>query len=66
MQALDAKTQYRNSFHCSARIFSEEGFLTYWKGIGPRSARTVVSLLKFFRFSFSVDFFSSKLELKNF
>lgn len=49
MQSLDAKTQYRNSFHCSARIFSEEDFLTYWKGIGPRSARTVVSLPLFLR-----------------
>lgn len=25
MQSLEAKIQYRNSFHCAARIFAEEG-----------------------------------------
>lgn len=42
MQSLEAKTEYRNSFHCGARIFSEEGILKFWKGATPRLARLVV------------------------
>mgnify|MGYP001559993915 FL=1 len=42
MQSLEAKTQYRNSFHCAARIFSEEGVFKFWRGATPRLARLVV------------------------
>lgn len=44
MQALDARTQYRNSFHCAYRIFTEEGVLRFWTGTTPRLARLVVRL----------------------
>ncbi|GAA5863369.1 hypothetical protein JCM8547_006961 [Rhodosporidiobolus lusitaniae] len=43
MQSLDARTQYRNSFHCAARIFSEEGVFRFWRGATPRLARLVLS-----------------------
>lgn len=43
MQSLEAKTQYRNSFHCAARIFSEEGVFKFWRGATPRLARLVLS-----------------------
>ncbi|EIN05788.1 mitochondrial tricarboxylate transporter [Punctularia strigosozonata HHB-11173 SS5] len=43
MQALDARTQYRNSFHCGYRIFTEEGILRFWTGTTPRLARLVMS-----------------------
>lgn len=43
MQGLDATAQYRNSFHCSARIAAEEGMLAFWRGSTPRLARLVLS-----------------------
>ncbi|GAA5914589.1 Ctp1p [Sporobolomyces salmoneus] len=43
MQSLEARTQYRNSFHCAARIFSEEGVFRFWRGATPRLARLVLS-----------------------
>ncbi|KAM0747866.1 mitochondrial carrier [Meredithblackwellia eburnea MCA 4105] len=43
MQSLTAKEQYRNSFHCSARIFSEESLFTFWRGTTPRLARFMIS-----------------------
>lgn len=43
MQSLEARTQYRNSFHCAARILSEEGVLRFWRGATPRLARLVLS-----------------------
>ncbi|KAI9463507.1 mitochondrial tricarboxylate transporter [Russula earlei] len=43
MQSLDARTQYRNSFHCAYRIFTEEGILRFWTGTTPRLARLVMS-----------------------
>lgn len=43
MQTLEARTQYRNSFHCAYRIFTEEGILRFWTGTTPRLARLVVS-----------------------
>ncbi|GAA5978616.1 hypothetical protein JCM11641_002790 [Rhodosporidiobolus odoratus] len=43
MQSLSAQTQYRNSFHCAARIFSEEGVFRFWRGATPRLARLVLS-----------------------
>ena len=42
MQSLDARAQYRNSFHCAYRIFTEEGILRFWTGTTPRLARLVV------------------------
>jgi solute carrier family 25 citrate transporter 1 len=50
MQSLEARAQYRNSFHCAYRIFTEEGILRFWTGTTPRLARLVVSLLEFYRF----------------
>ncbi|GAA5993648.1 hypothetical protein JCM5350_003045 [Sporobolomyces pararoseus] len=43
MQSLEARTSYRNSFHCAARIFSEEGVFRFWRGATPRLARLVLS-----------------------
>mgnify|MGYP002477610004 CR=1 FL=1 len=43
MQSLEARTQYRNAFHCAARIFAEEGVLRFWRGATPRLARLVLS-----------------------
>jgi len=42
MQSLEARAQYRNSFHCVYRIFTEEGILRFWTGTTPRLARLVV------------------------
>jgi len=42
MQSLQARQQYRNSFHCAYRIFTEEGILRFWAGTTPRLARLVV------------------------
>ena len=42
MQSLEARTQYRNSFHCAYRIFTEEGIRRFWTGTTPRLARLVV------------------------
>jgi len=43
MQSLEARAQYRNSFHCAYRIFTEEGVLRFWTGTTPRLARLVLS-----------------------
>ncbi|KJA22649.1 hypothetical protein HYPSUDRAFT_1084048 [Hypholoma sublateritium FD-334 SS-4] len=43
MQALDARVQYRNSFHCAYRIFTEEGIRRFWTGTTPRLTRLVLS-----------------------
>jgi len=43
MQTLEARAQYRNSFHCAHRIFTEEGLLRFWTGTTPRLARLVMS-----------------------
>ncbi|CAA7262692.1 unnamed protein product [Cyclocybe aegerita] len=43
MQSLEARSQYRNSFHCAYRIFTEEGILRFWTGTTPRLARLVMS-----------------------
>ncbi|KAJ3507623.1 hypothetical protein NLJ89_g6198 [Agrocybe chaxingu] len=43
MQSLEARSQYRNSFHCVYRIFTEEGVLRFWTGTTPRLARLVMS-----------------------
>jgi len=43
MQSLDARKQYRNSFHCAYRIFNEQGILRFWTGTTPRLVRLVLS-----------------------
>jgi len=43
MQTLQARTQYRNSFHCAYRIFTEEGITRFWTGTTPRLTRLVLS-----------------------
>jgi len=43
MQSLEARSQYRNSFHCAYRIFTEEGVLRFWTGTTPRLIRLVLS-----------------------
>jgi solute carrier family 25 citrate transporter 1 len=45
MQSLEARAQYRNSFHCAYRIFTEEGVRRFWTGTTPRLARLVVRFL---------------------
>jgi solute carrier family 25 citrate transporter 1 len=43
MQSIEAKKEYRNSFACAARIFREEGVLTFWSGALPRLGRLILS-----------------------
>jgi solute carrier family 25 (mitochondrial citrate transporter), member 1 len=43
MQSLESRKEYRNSFVCAARIFKEEGILTFWSGAVPRLARLILS-----------------------
>ena len=50
MQSLDAHSQYRNSFHCAYRTFTEEGILRFWTGTTPRLGRLMV------RLSFALSF----------
>ena len=43
MQSIDARKEYKNSFVCAAKIFKQEGVLTFWSGAVPRLARLVLS-----------------------
>ncbi|EAW09141.1 putative mitochondrial tricarboxylate transporter (Ctp) [Aspergillus clavatus NRRL 1] len=43
MQSLEASKNYKNSFVCAARIFKDEGILTFWSGAVPRLARLILS-----------------------
>ena len=43
MQSIEARHEYRSSFHCAARIFKEEGLLTFWSGALPRLGRLIFS-----------------------
>jgi solute carrier family 25 citrate transporter 1 len=43
MQSMEARKEYRNSFACAARIFKDEGILTFWSGALPRLARLMLS-----------------------
>ncbi|KAI9797857.1 MAG: hypothetical protein M1833_005057 [Piccolia ochrophora] len=43
MQSIEARKEYRNSFVCAARIFRDEGVLTFWSGALPRLARLTMS-----------------------
>ncbi|KIW00862.1 uncharacterized protein PV09_07619 [Verruconis gallopava] len=43
MQSLEARKEYKNSFDCAAKIFRNEGLLTFWAGAVPRLGRLVFS-----------------------
>ncbi|KAI9834237.1 MAG: hypothetical protein M1819_003075 [Sarea resinae] len=43
MQSIEARKEYKNSFVCAARIFRDEGVLTFWSGALPRLARLILS-----------------------
>lgn len=43
MQSIEAKRDYKNSFACAAKIFRDEGLLTFWSGAVPRLARLILS-----------------------
>ena len=43
MQSIEAKSEYKNSFNCAARVVREEGFLTLWSGAVPRLGRLILS-----------------------
>lgn len=43
MQSLEAKKDYKNSFHCAASIYKNEGILTFWSGAVPRLGRLILS-----------------------
>ncbi|MCJ1285736.1 hypothetical protein MMC26_005077 [Xylographa opegraphella] len=43
MQSIEARKEYKNSFVCAAKIFKDEGILTFWSGAVPRLARLILS-----------------------
>ncbi|KAH8819637.1 mitochondrial tricarboxylate transporter-like protein [Xylogone sp. PMI_703] len=43
MQSIEARQLYKNSFHCAALIYKNEGILTFWSGALPRLARLIMS-----------------------
>ncbi|KAL7272731.1 hypothetical protein RUND412_004447 [Rhizina undulata] len=43
MQSIEARHEYRNSFHCAYRIVTEEGMLALWSGALPRLTRLMIS-----------------------
>lgn len=43
MQSIEARQNYKNSFECAARIFKDEGILTFWSGAVPRLVRLILS-----------------------
>jgi solute carrier family 25 citrate transporter 1 len=43
MQSIEASSQYKNSFDCVAKIFKNEGLLTFWSGAVPRLGRLILS-----------------------
>jgi solute carrier family 25 citrate transporter 1 len=43
MQSIEARTEYRNSLNCVARIYREEGLLAFWSGAVPRLGRLMLS-----------------------
>jgi len=43
MQSLEAKTAYRNTFHCAYRILTEDGVLRFWAGTTPRLVRLILA-----------------------
>ncbi|KAL5332682.1 mitochondrial carrier domain-containing protein [Aspergillus crustosus] len=60
MQSLEASRNYKNSFVCAARIFKDEGVLTFWSGAVPRLARLIMSGgIVFTMYEKSMDIFDS-------
>jgi len=43
MQSIEARTLYKNSFHCASLIAKNEGLLTFWSGALPRLVRLMLS-----------------------
>jgi solute carrier family 25 (mitochondrial citrate transporter), member 1 len=43
MQSIEARKEYKNMFDCAAKIFKQEGVLTFWSGAVPRLARLILS-----------------------
>lgn len=43
MQSIEARSAYKNSFDCVAKIFKNEGILTFWSGALPRLGRLILS-----------------------
>ncbi|KAL2058452.1 hypothetical protein ABVK25_001180 [Lepraria finkii] len=43
MQSIEARKEYKNSFVCAAKIFKQEGVMTFWSGAVPRLARLILS-----------------------
>jgi len=43
MQSLDARANYRNSFHCAYRTFTEDGITRFWAGTTPRLVRLILA-----------------------
>lgn len=43
MQSIEARSLYKNSLDCAARIFKEEGLLAFWAGAVPRLGRLILS-----------------------
>ena len=43
MQSIEARAAYKNSFDCVAKIFKNEGILTFWSGAVPRLGRLILS-----------------------
>jgi len=43
MQSLEARANYRNSFHCAYRIFTEDGITRFWAGTTPRLVRLILA-----------------------
>jgi len=50
MQSISARAEYKNSFHCAYRIFTEEGIFAFWAGALPRLGRLMVSYRPDFSF----------------
>jgi hypothetical protein len=43
MQSIEARSSYKNSFDCVAKIFRDEGLFTFWSGALPRLGRLILS-----------------------
>lgn len=42
MQSIEARVEYRNTFHCAYRVATEEGIRAFWAGALPRLTRLMV------------------------
>lgn len=48
MQSIEARVEYKNTFHCAYRIANEEGIRAFWAGALPRLTRLMVRKLSMF------------------